>query len=76
MDNCELVTWMDKLSNKIDEIKEEQTKILVQTTKTNGRVTALETVNSNKKTDNRYIITTFIAIAALLITIIKPLFAS
>jgi len=71
MDNCELVTWMDKLSNKIDEIKEEQTKILVQTTKTNGRVTALETVNSNKKTDNRYIITTFIAIAALLITLVK-----
>jgi hypothetical protein len=62
---------MDKLSNKIDEIKEEQTKILVQTTKTNGRVTALETVNSNKKTDNRYIITTFIAGAALLITLVK-----
>ena len=69
MENCELVGWLEKLDGKIDKISEKQVEIYIQTTKTNGQVTALEEKNKEKKIDGKYTITTLIALCALIITI-------
>ena len=43
--------WMDRVEEKLDTIEEEQAKILIQTTLTNGRVKDLEAIDVEKLID-------------------------
>jgi ribonuclease HII len=68
---------INAIFNELKAISTTVNEIKVQTTKTNGRVTALEKCNeddSKNKTehkgDRKYMLTTIISIAALTITVI------
>lgn len=68
---------INAIFNEMKVILTTVTEIKVQTTKTNGRVTALEKCNEDSnngkkenKGDKKYILTTIISFVALIITVI------
>ena len=68
---------INAIFQKLETIATTVNEIKVQTTKTNGRVTALEKCNEDanngkkeNKGDRKYILTTIISFAALIITVI------